>query len=250
MASAVRSIARPGGKPLSGDLDDIPILYEDEEEGDMGESNPHTDSSEIIHVCVMAHLRDRPQYRVFANMNCYYRNEPRHPKTGSLPYISPDVMVVEPNHELGEDVKSYEIGRDGPAPLQATEVLSQRSAQQRDLGDKLVLYAKLRVAEYILADITGRFLQERLLLKRLQPDGRWKNAKDSDGGLTSLLGFRVVIDEDGRLRVLDAASGRKYVRPDEAEARIRPLEAELNQLRGSAQVPLKQRKPNRRRRKK
>src|SRR3989442_3199723 len=150
MASAVRSIPGPEGSPLAGDLDDIPILYEDEEEGDMGETNTHVDSGDIVHICVEAHLNPRPEYRVFANMNCYYRNGPRNPKTGSLPYVSPDVMVVEPSRDLGTEVTSYEIGRDGPAPIFVTEVLSDRSAEQRDLGDKLTIYAKLGVAEYLL----------------------------------------------------------------------------------------------------
>ena len=35
---------------------------------------------------------------------------------------------------------------------------------------------------------------------------------------------------DGRLRVVDKATGRKYARPDEAEARIRALEEELARL--------------------
>jgi hypothetical protein len=63
--------------------------------------------------------------------------------------------------------------------------------------------------------------------------------------VASQLGFRVIIDSDGRPRVLNAATGYRYVRPDEAdrrvreeadaraaaEARIRELEAELSRIR-------------------
>src|SRR5207302_8716731 len=89
--------------------------------------------------------------------------------------------------------------------------------EQRDLNEKVTLYAKLGVAEYVLVDVTGQFLPQRLLLKRLQADGTWRDEQDADGGITSQLGFRLVIDNDGELRVLDAVTGRRYARPDEAE---------------------------------
>ena len=40
----------------------------------------------------------------------------------------------------------------------------------------------------------------------------------------------MIFDSDGRLRVVDKTTGRKYARPDEAEARIRALEEELARL--------------------
>ena len=42
------------------------------------------------------------------------------------------------------------------------------------LDKKLSIYGGLAVAEYLLADPTGRFLRERLLLKRLRPDHTWE----------------------------------------------------------------------------
>jgi hypothetical protein len=50
----------------------LPILYEDDKEADLGESNPHVISDEILHVCLKAHLARRPEYQVFSNMNFYY----------------------------------------------------------------------------------------------------------------------------------------------------------------------------------
>lgn len=133
-------------------LDDIPILYEDEDEGDMGESNEHVDADEIVQVCIGAFLRRRVKgCRVFSNMNLYYREGPPHERTGSPPYVSP-----------GERAPSYTIGRDGPAPVTVAEILSKRSAQQHDLGN-------------------------------------------------------LIRDTDGRLRSLDATTGERYLRPDEAQ---------------------------------
>jgi hypothetical protein len=58
--------------------------------------------------------------------------------------------------------------------------------------------------------------------------------------VTSQLGFRLVVDADGLLRVIDTATGRRLLRPREGvdraaelEARVRELEAELARLRQS-----------------
>jgi Uma2 family endonuclease len=196
---------------------DIPILYEDEEEGDMGEVNYHVLTDEILHVCLGAHFAEHlPECQVFSNMNLYYLDAPPHPVTGSPPYVSPDAMVVQPYQRLPQCVASYTIGRDGPPPLATAEVLSDRSAQQRDLTEKLIVYQMLKVPEYFLVDQTAEHLPERLLLKRLGADGKYHDHRNADGGVTSTLGFRLVIEADG-LRVTHAATGYRYIRPMEAE---------------------------------
>jgi hypothetical protein len=108
--------------------------------------------------------------------------------------------------------------------------LSQRTFRQRDLDEKTKVYAFMGVAEYILVDVTGAFLHEKLLLKRLQPDGTYIDERDSDGGVTSKLGFRLVIEQDGQLRVVNAATGKLYLRPLEAAAKIREAEAKTRNL--------------------
>ena len=54
----------------------------------------------------------------------------------------------------------------------------------------------------------------------------------------------------GRLRLLNAATGRPYVRPDEAEQRIRTLEEELSRLRARQQRQTRRGGKNGRRKKK
>ena len=75
MASEARALFETYG-PLPATRDGMPIFYEDEEEGDMGESNSHSDAGDILHYGIMAHLAQRPGYRVFVNMNCYYLDGP------------------------------------------------------------------------------------------------------------------------------------------------------------------------------
>jgi Uma2 family endonuclease len=199
----------------------------------LGESNPHVITDEILHVGIRTHLTDRPEYQVFSNMNLYYLAEDA---GGRLPYVSPDTMVVKPFRQLPETVQSYQIDKDGPAPLLTMEILSERSAQQRDQEEKVVLYAQLGVAEYILVDVTGQFLPQRLLLKRLQPDQTWRDEQDPDGGVTSQLGFRLLIEPDGQLRVMNALTGERYVRPFEAqeESRARQAEAAAREVEAEA----------------
>ncbi len=205
----------------------LPLLKEDDREVEMGESNLHALAEHILRYALAAHLGPQSSYRVFSNLNLHYM--PRFPSI----FVSPDTMVVAPAVPLGEDVTSYFVGRDGPAPVLVGEVLSPRTAQEGDLGTKLYVYSMLGVPEYILVDESGRYLPQRLLLKRLQPDRSWEDEQDPDGGVTSRLGFRVIFDSDGRLRVLDGATGRRYVRPDEAEARVRELEAEIARLKAA-----------------
>jgi Uma2 family endonuclease len=213
--------------------DDMPVLYEDEGQEEMGESTPHTDAGQVLHMGVGEHLRGQGRYRVFSDLNVYY-----HP-TDRRAYVSPDVMVVAGDRPLPERLSSYRIGPDFPAPVLVIEILSRRSFQQQDLTNKPAIYGRLGVAEYILVDTTGEFLPERVLLKRWVDRDTWDDEQDPDGGVTSRLGFRVMVEEDGRARVIDLAGGRRYLRPDEAEAavqaaqeRLRALEAELGRLRG------------------
>jgi hypothetical protein len=69
-----------------------------------------------------------------------------------------------------------------------------------------------------------------VLLKVSQPSGKWKDVVDADGGLTSSLGFRLVIDESDMLGlfVVDAATGMRRVRAHESEECVRAAEERAN----------------------
>lgn len=214
---------------------DIPVVYEDEGQEEMGDTLSHFISETILHFGITAHLADRRDLLVLPNMNLYY-----HP-TDRKAYVSPDVMVVKPRKRLPKRLRTYTIGKEGPAPLLVVEVLSRRTFQQGDLTTKPDIYARLGVPEYILADVTGDFLPEKLRVQHLIDEEHWTQELDRDGGVTSDLGFRVVIEDDGDLRIVNAKTGQKYLRPKEAEAaekariqaqaRVRELEAEVARLR-------------------
>src|SRR4051812_48502171 len=85
------------------DFQELPILYGDESEIDMGESNLHSLSEDIFRYGMAAHLASQPQYRVFANLNLHF--QPKFPRV----FIAPDAMVVTPLAPLPDDVSSYYV---------------------------------------------------------------------------------------------------------------------------------------------
>jgi Uma2 family endonuclease len=219
----------PGNLPIVAD--GMPVMYEDDGQEEMGDADIHTRTVANLFYGLKAYFASQPRYEVFSNLNLYYN--PRRRRA----YVSPDVMVTLPNHPPPNLLTSYRIGEEGPAPVFTAEVLSPRSYQQSDRRRKPRIYAGLGIREYFLVDVTGEFLPERLLLRQLQPDRTWQDGQDEDGGVTSRLGFRVVVESDGQLRIVDAKTGERYARPDEAQAmadRVRVLEEELARLRGTS----------------
>lgn len=224
----------------------LPLLFGDEDL-EMGESSLHTQVCDILLYGVEFHLTGAPAYRVFGNLNLYYSDD------DPTAYVSPDLMAVKPAQPLPVDLTSYRIGHHGPAPSSVGEVLSFRTYHQGDLTTKPVLYAELGISEYLVVDVTGQMLAQRLLVLRRQPNGRWLDDQDADGGITSHLGFRLIIETDGMVRVLDAKTGKRYARPREAQAavdRLAQLEAELARQRGTTASEPETKGPSRRRRKK
>jgi hypothetical protein len=106
------------------------------------------------------------------------------------------------------------------------EVLSPRTCQKGDLEAKPVLFKVLGVREYIIIDVSGDLMAKKLVLMRRREDGSWMEEKDANGGVTSDLGFRLIIDPDGQLRVIDSQTGRPYPRPADALAAKEQLAAE------------------------
>jgi Uma2 family endonuclease len=227
-------------KDLPVIADDMPVMYEDEGQENKGESEVHTDCIDIIKHGLREFFASRPNFHVFSNINVYYH------LLDHWAYISPDTMVVELPEPLESRLLSYRIGRDGPVPQIMVEVLSRRSAQQQDLTNKPILYAQLRVAEYILVDVTGNFMPQRLLLKRWRNDETWRDEQDPDGGITSRYGFRLAIDKDGDVRVIDTTTGRRFLRPGEKSAALaRAEELEQKLLEAEEKLARLQKKPKR-----
>jgi hypothetical protein len=239
--------------PLPMPEEDLPILYEDEES--KGQGSPATIWAYGLFYGFQYHLQNRPELQVFFSVSLIDLNAPLQPVTGVRPTVSPEIMVVHPFTPLPRDVESYTIGTDGPAPLLTAEVFSDYSFEDLEPEDKVVRYAALGVKECILADPMRNSLSQQLLLKRLRPDRSWEDLCDADGGITSQLGFRIIVDEDGLPRLLHTANScharpseveslRRQLTADfqretklrrEAEEKLRAVEAELQRLREATQ---------------
>jgi hypothetical protein len=196
----------------------------EDEESRMGESTVHTLTLDILRWGVAFHFALTAEFRVLGNLNLCF--SPERPNL----FLTPDLMVVKAPRSLPAQLTSYRIGEQGPAPLLVAEVLSPKTYEAGDLSGKPIQYGEIGIEEYLIADVTGELLKQPLLLLRRQPDGTWRDEQDEDGGVTSCLGFRVVIEGDGQLRVIDAKTGKRYARPGEAQAaadRVRALQEEL-----------------------
>ena len=190
---------------------DLPVQFTDEGQEHMGETVAHTHSSHTSYAGLFAHFADKTEYRVFSNLSLYY-----HPVNRNA-YIAPDVMVVCPSRPLDENVVSYRIGVDGPAPLLVVEALGRKSVQQQDLTIKPMIYAQIGVKELLYIDTTGEYLPERLQLRRLQfRDETWATVPIGENGLlTSAFGFAVTIEGDRKVRFSNPATKRPYPRLEE-----------------------------------
>ncbi len=190
---------------------DLPVQFEDEGQEHMGETVAHTHAAHTAFAGLAAHFADKTEYRVFANLSMYY-----HPINRSA-YVSPDVMVVCPSRSLDDDLASYRVGSDGPAPLLVVEVLGRRSLQQQDLTIKPIIYAHLGVKELLFIDTTGQILPERLQLRRLQlRDETWLEIPQGENGqITSAFGFSVTVESDQKVRFSNPALKQPYPRLEE-----------------------------------
>ncbi|HVR95037.1 MAG TPA: Uma2 family endonuclease [Thermoanaerobaculia bacterium] len=156
--------------------------------------------------------------------------------------VAPDVLVARgvtkwerPNYLLWEEVP----------PSLIIEVTS-RTTRREDLGKKKSIYERIEAEEYILFDPYGEYLKPRLQ-GDLLTDGRYQPIpRGPDGSLESrTLGVKLLLEGD-RLRIIDTATGKRLLWPDEvaevyaeaearaarAEERVRALEEELRRLRG------------------
>jgi hypothetical protein len=138
--------------------------------------------------------------------------------------------------------RTYRLWEEGQPPAVVFEITS-RGSRLEDLGTKRVVYAMLGVREYFLYDPLGEYLRPSLQGYRLQEGEYQRIPSASEGTLTTqLLGLELRVEE-GRLRLVNPATGEHLLTPAEAlaarrtdEAELARLRAGLARLRGAAQT--------------
>ena len=126
---------------------------------------------------------DTPDVYVSGDILMYYvQGDPRR-------VVSPDVLV---SFGLGRKARrTYQVWVEGKPPDFVME-LSSKTTYQRDLGEKMALYAGLGVSEYFLADIEGLYLPSPLMGFRLVAGQYQPVVPDASGSIhASILGLDV-----------------------------------------------------------
>ena len=152
----------------------------------------------------------------------------------------PDLLVAfDVDPELYEASNGYIVSEQGKGPDFVLEVASPSTANT-DTGAKFDDYAALRVLEYWLFDKTGEHHGTRLAGYRLV-DGEYVTIDIEELPDGSLQGYSAALNlnlrwERGELVFCDPATNRSILtyedqqaRADAAEARVRELEARLQQ---------------------
>lgn len=142
--------------------------------------------------------------------------------------VAPDVFVA---FGVGKgDRRSYRVWEEGRLPAVVFEVASQ-SGWQKLLGGKKDLYEEIGFPEYVVFDPDGEFIQPSFQGFRLH-NGRYRPIPlEPDGSLLSRTTGLRLVPEGNNLRVVDPATGRRYLWIKESEAARRALEEEVARLR-------------------
>lgn len=242
----VRWVQGPDGRFEPRVFPLTPEDFLDPQIGDtMVQGNPHAIATSELYELLRRHFLSRPDVLVLHDVK--HLLEPRRGP-------APDVSVILGAEHIDRSLESYDLARLGIPPSLIIEVLSPRDPRIRrvDEEDKVGLYARIGVKEYILEDMprpsTGRY---RLRGYRLDRKGRYRDIQpDAQGCLASLTtGLLFGVSPRGdRIEIFVAATGERLLYPIEeaegrqaaeeraarAEAEVARLHRELERLREKA----------------
>ncbi|HEX3125937.1 MAG TPA: Uma2 family endonuclease [Thermoanaerobaculia bacterium] len=148
---------------------------------------------------------------------------------------SPDVSVIRGVRNRKAHRDSFDVVAEGVRPCLIIEVVSPLSSRIRntDLRDKVALYRRAGIPEYLIVDSHLRDRRFRLLGYRLGPSGYQPIQPDEQGRLLSeTTGLWFQISPDGeRVLMFEHPSGRLLPTPEETNKLLRAAEEELARLR-------------------
>ena len=214
-------------------------LYPETDGQPMAASDDHRRVLMRILRVLEAFFKDIPEVYVSGDLLMYYvQGDPRKA-------VAPDVLV---SFGIGQKARrTYLVWQEGKPPDFVMEMASE-STYQKDLGEKMQIYADLGITDYFLCDIEGLYLPTPLMGFTLV-DGRYQPIPQAtDGGVHSAtLGLALHLQPD-TLQFYDPATGGWLQTPEEAaqarteqaearaeaaEAEAAHLRAELDRLRGN-----------------
>jgi Uma2 family endonuclease len=216
-----RWVERPGGRIELVEMPLTPELFLNPQVGDhMTQGTRHGNTARQIADLLDDFFRPAPDVLVTFDL--------KHLFGPGLPQPSPDVSVIRGVRDKEADRESFDVMTEGVRPCLILEVVSPLSSRIRkaDLEDKVALYRRAGIPEYLIVDSQRRDRRFRLLGHRLGPSGYEPIEPDEEGRLlseTTGLWFQVTPDGN-RVRVFEHPSGQPL--PTRQE-----LRAELDRLR-------------------
>ena len=187
------------------------VFYPDTDGKPMAVSDYHRKLLTWTLQALEAHFAQNSEVYVSGDIMMYY--EEGDPWTS----ISPDVLVcfgINPKPRL-----TYKTWEEGKAPDFVME-FSSKTTYDKDLDEKMDVYASLEIQDYFLYDAEGLYLPTPLMGFTLVDDAYVAITADDDGGIrSSVLGldFRL---RDGVIAIYDPIAGEwVQTRAETAEAR-------------------------------
>jgi Uma2 family endonuclease len=239
-----RWIERPDGRM---ELLEIPLTPADfldpQLEDKMVQGRPHSRVRHYLIDLLGRHFHNQPDVMVLDDL--------KHLLGPGLPGPAPDVSIVRGARDPDPELESFDVVKQGVVPCLIIEVVSPSDVRIRrtDEVDKVKLYEKIGIPEYLLVDIPRRATGHRFRLKgyRLGSDRRYAPIGPDDQGclLSETTGLRFGVSPAGdRIDIFDVRTGerlRSSLEEEEgrkaeqaareaAEEEVRRLRAEIERL--------------------
>jgi colicin import membrane protein len=230
-----RFVRLPGGKLTE---EQIPLTLEDlldPQPGDVVvQSDPHFDLLFAVADILRRRYASQEDVHVGSDLKMMWGI----PK---LPRPCPDVVVipgVRRKHDSKRNV--FDVREEGAHPCLVIEVVSATDSKIRkmDYEDKVEIYERAGVPEYLILDPATPVTQERLLLTgyRLGVDRRYRQIEPDPQGriLSETTSLLFGVAEDGRtIQIFDTATGERLLSAAELEAELKRLKRSQDGTRSS-----------------
>jgi Uma2 family endonuclease len=211
------------------------IYYPESDGQPMAETTLHREVMADTIDALKRRYAEVPDVWVGGNLFLYYE------KGNPRKCVAPDVLLARGVAKWARRI--YRLWEEKPPALIFEITSKETSDEDQDL--KPQLYARLGVAELVLFDPYGEYLEPRLQGYRLERSRYQPIHPSRDGSLDLQTTGLTVRPEEERLRLVDTASGEKLLWNDEleearraaeeraaaAEERARALAEELDRLR-------------------
>ncbi|HYU32197.1 MAG TPA: Uma2 family endonuclease [Thermoanaerobaculia bacterium] len=231
----LRWVEHPDGTREQLELPLTPERFLNPQVGDqIMQGERHGDTASDLYRLLKNHFRPQPEVLILFDV--------KHLFGPDLPGPGPDVSIIRGSKK--GDRFSFDVEAEGVLPCLIIEVVSPLDSKIRwtDLDDKVKVYQRAGIPEYVIIDSTLKDRRYRLLGYRLDRAGHYRPiALDAEGRMLSeTTGLWFKISPDGeRVLAFEHPSGRQLLNLDEAtdqllaaEAEIARLKAELDRLRG------------------